>query len=1403
MAGLVLEPVEVAGPSRWRWLLRTEDGEALASHQVVVPESDYEFGGFTDLYRWLRWQADPQRRVTAEAELTARVGAWIGERLLGPEVMAKLLAEVPATVQMSVPAELGFLPYRPWEIASWQGRVLAREGVGFVFDLPARPRSAVAQQPASVLRMLALFSQPTGGTPLGLRRERHALQQLISEVGQGQTPRAVQLRVLQYGATRQALEAAIGDADGWDVLHVSGHGRSGQLVLETPDGGPDPLGPAELVELLVPMWRRLRLVVLAACESGAATAAQTLRLLDRAEQAEQLEEQADKEAGLPPTAGGTPVDTVPAAPAGGNGGAPEEGWPGLGQALVAELGCVVLAMRYPVIDDFTIDLTGHFYRQLFERGQAVDTALARALPQAASDPPSLGAPAASLATPALMGPAVGLTLRPPPGTAAPVSLALAGFPDEPPRFVGRTAILTRARHALLPGSGQAGVLLHGMAGAGKTTAANELARQTVAGFTAAAWWTAPPADQWATALSSLATVLETRVNPKLASLGLSVQLVGNTATDTLLNAYLPVLAELVEQVRLLLVLDNLETLLTDHGHWLDPRFGRVVAALTGHTGASRVVLTSRTVPAGLDPERVVVLPVHALSRDEALLLARELPHLQALAHDTEPATSTTDPQVAADRALLARTLTVVQGHPKMLELADAAAADPEILVERVAAAEAAAADRGTPLAAFLDTGHTAADPGQLLPALQGWTRAAATALPEPARLLLQLLTAAEPGDRTSIVLDGTWAGLWRRLARPGDPPPWPDALGPLVAAALVEPEPVGDPGDPDGPDRPVRYRVHPGVADTVRDDTPAEVRTAADTELAAYWYTVFDHARQREEKEETGRLVLCAALAASAYLLRLHHWDTASFLIEHALMRDTSPGTTAAALPHLQAIAAATAGTDREPIDRSVLARAVARIDPAEGERRLRDVFEQATARGQHRPAIAAAGDLANLLRDRGRYAEALAVPDRMAELTLRAGLGPWTQLTSAARRVQLLSFTGSPQPVLDEVQRLRRRMHQLPDQPGDDEAVDPWNVRELILGTGSSAARDLGRWQEALDLNAERLDSLRRRGANPYELARAALDDYWPLRRLGRLPEADRLLRDCQDQFEQAGDARQLGNVLSARADLADRQGYREAAIRLEAIALRYKYAAGRPDDIAVSHNNLASSQQESGQNPGVWLPHLLAATLLRRLTGANRLQENLRSLARQLTDLATTAALPRTVGQIRDSVEQVEGVRLGDLLDALQPDPGRQQAALDEIIHTARTPPPDQAVDIQPHLDRWEPALAAILAATGGDQAARQHVDQRLDGLADNPDWAALAGALRRVMAGERAPDTLLPGLNPIDTAIVTRLLDALTGHTEPGSGGDLPASDHGRRDTRVAIHPARRAGMAVTRWLRRTPR
>ena len=141
-----------------------------------------------------------------------------------------------------------------------------------------------------------------------------------------------------------------------------------------------------------------------------------------------------------------------------------------------------------------------------------------------------------------------------------------------------------------------------------------------------------------------------------------------------------------------------------------------------------------------------------------------------------------------------------------------------------------------------------------------------------------------------------------------------------------------------------------------------------------------------------------------------------------------------------------------------------------------------------------------------------------MAELTRQAGLGPWSQLGDTGRRLQILAATGDAAQVLPEVERLRERMRALPAEGGANENVDPWNVREGIFGTGREAALALGRWQDALDLNAEVLASKRRRGAGPHEIARTAFNDYSPLLSLRRLDQADRLLRHCSRNPVAAG---------------------------------------------------------------------------------------------------------------------------------------------------------------------------------------------------------------------------------------------------------------------------------------------
>src|SRR5439155_3119982 len=416
-----------------------------------------------------------------------------------------------------------------------------------------------------------------------------------------------------------------------------------------------------------------------------------------------------------------------------------------------------------------------------------------------------------------------------------------------------------------------------------------------------------------------------------------------------------------------------------------------------------------------------VQPVHALSRNEATLLARELPNLRALLRP-DPAAG---PEAAnpAHRALVRRVLRVVQGHPKLLELADAAARHPDRLAEQVAAAEAATADRAASLAAFFADGVTELDPDGFLDVLGGWTAHAVDELPEPTRALLRVLCWLEDDDRRSDVVEAIWPAVWSALGMPAPAPDLRAPLDDLASAALVHAETAARAAGP------TRYRVQPGVADIVAGATPADVGTAVDAVLSGYWSSVIDAATPGDANERTGA-VASAGLAAVPYLLRLRNWQRAGMLIEHAMLRDARPATVQVALPHLRRIAEAT----QAPEHSGLLARALRTTDPAAAERLLRDTLDRALAQAHYRAATAIAGDLANLLFDLGRLDQALDLTDRKRELTDRAGLGPWTQLADRALRLQIVLELGHAVDVLVEVDEMRGQMAAIPASSGADE---------------------------------------------------------------------------------------------------------------------------------------------------------------------------------------------------------------------------------------------------------------------------------------------------------------------------------------------------------------------------------
>jgi hypothetical protein len=953
------------------------------------------------------------------------------------------------------------------------------------------------------------------------------------------------------------------------------------------------------------------------------------------------------------------------------------------------------------------------------------------------------------------------------------------FPKEPERFVGRLQPMLRATQALASESGKRAVLFHGMPGAGKTACALELAYRHEHGrFEGYVWHKGPEEGTDITSsLSNLMHDIQAQLNAP--DLGLTTSL---DQPDQFRVYVLPRFRDLLQENSLLLVLDNLENLLTPGDGWRIPLWGDVVRAMLEHDGPSRVVLTSRRVPAGLGGHpRVLVEPIHALSFAESVLLSRELGHLRPLFEDER------------GLGLLRDTLRVAQGHPKLLDLANGLATDRAALEERVKDAAGDLADRSDVLDAFFapaatkegETRQTAED---FVRSLRGWTKGVASLLTPTADLLFTFLCRLEPEDRTKEVVEVNWKDFLTRLgeghAVVASALAEPEhglggALAALEAAGLVEVErPVDDrerrqalelqlqsvpelAGLPPGALQAMideflaggtTYTIHPGVAETQRSAAGGSVLAAADIELGDYHLAMVSRGQEAEAAGRAGG-VAESARRASPYLLRQQRWEEASILLEQLLGRDTSTDTVAFALPLLERISEATAGTERELIAKGVLARALRWAGrTTESESQIRDLVRLAAARSDFRTASAAAGELSNLLRRSGRLEEALKVVDEKASYTRQAGLGPWTQLGDEVRRLQVLDVMGRHGQVLDEVRSLRTRMDALPLGSEAEETVLPWVVREGLLDTGRTAALGTRDWSAVLDLNAGLVKSLEARGAGDLDLAQGRFNDYPPLLELGRFDQARALLVRCRDVFERERSIEMLGMVYGALANLEHMTGDQTAAARFQVLAMSYDYQSGDPEPCAAGHLNLANFLTRLGHAPAEVLSHRLAA-------GSIWLQMQSGGLSRALGRLSTAdlSSQPPPFSEVVKAVESIEGVRFRALFDRLPrtcPDGDAALARLWELVaeHRAR---PAQGPDMTQVLADFEPLLQA-LASAGKDETRRGELEPVLaEGEAEG--WR-LTDPVHRIWAGERDAEALTAGLDAQDSALIRRLLEIL---------------------------------------------
>jgi hypothetical protein len=670
---LRLEARDVLGPTRWRWVLTDPNGVFLADHRVDLDPQSPEFKAMIRLQFSVRWHADPQRPLASEAEFLARVGRWMGEQVLGP-VGETLVEQSPATALAVVPAGVEVLLQWPLELAWADGAPLAVQDVSLVFDVGDPDRAGPAKVPVGErLRMLAVFSLPADDALLVLRQQRHELIRSIDRIALTKG-KAIQLVTLQYGVTRERLRRVLEEGEGWDVVHFSGHGLATELVLEAAGGARDPVPTEQVLRLLRPGRRRLKLLVLSSCDSGAAAGNEALRVGQTG--TDQTDGDPDQPAVLP----------------------------ALALAAVRWLDCAVLGMRYRVGDDFSIRLAQHLYESLLGDGNFLPRALQLALPKALGERPEPGSPPLSVATPALFGRrAADLSLSPPPAPTPTFSVAnikMAFFPAEPGLFVGRIQPMTVASGVLAGQDGDTGVLFHADRPAGKTACALELAYRYEDRFQALVWHQAPTDEgNLAGALRQLAVDLERQLR--------GLAMVEALASRGALDDFLPRLTELLERHAILVALDGIGSLLTPDGGWRDPWWELLITAMLNHTGLSRLVMSSRRRPTRL-PTRLHVVPVRPLAPLEALLLARQLPNLGGLLRGRS------DIPMSRAVPLLADALVATQGLPGVVAAIDEQLPALDTL-EELPAKIAELAPPATPDAA-------AAGREQYLALLRDWTR---------------------------------------------------------------------------------------------------------------------------------------------------------------------------------------------------------------------------------------------------------------------------------------------------------------------------------------------------------------------------------------------------------------------------------------------------------------------------------------------------------------------------------------------------------------------------------------------------------------------------------------------------------------------------------------------------------
>ncbi|MDX1997773.1 MAG: CHAT domain-containing protein [Thermoanaerobaculia bacterium] len=1278
--GSVFDLVLSADAETWRAELRLEDGHGghLAFREVAfksLPTSRVR--ALFELSDYLRIYVEPEHK-RAEVE---KLGVMIAEEVLGAEIFGHLWRpESPRTLCVRLPGDgenplVAALARLPWEIARPRPEaesLFERNLVVRVVHEGGPPVSApLALGPDASLRVLVVFAEARGSTPLGARRERRALQKLFREkVYPG---RKVEVDFLVHGVTRERLAEQLEEHGGYHVVHWSGHGQPNGLELAGTGGRSDVISAPNLLALFRKAGGFLpRFVFLSACHSG-----------------EVVRGWADFEAvaqGREPGGRGVqaPVrDLDLTAP---------PGLTGTAHAFLAAGVPAVVAMRDSVGDDYARELALDFYDSVFAaaKPKTVATALNQAR-KALLRGDGARYSAADPATPVLFG-AEDAGLKLPPGR----SPAL----DGRDRRLHRLAELTLSSHEHfvgrvweLDGLGAEFIgttkgaevkpvaVITGLGGMGKTALVAEVIDLWEGRFAWVATYQAKPNvlgfDAFLRDLN-LSLRGEMGIYHQHVESHPAAAIYRDASTDfTGEERRKRLIQNLVRALRdepILLVLDNFETNLKPTAEeasvdgepvWKcqDPAWDELLTELaSGLRGSgSRVLVTSRWLPAALAGGKAHRVPLGPLPAGEAQLYLREHRTLWPMFYGTDE----------KEKQLAHRLLAASRFHPLLMDRLAKLTATPELrpqLEQVLVSLESRRGFEKLPELFSVKPGDTN-EIAYLEDALEtSIDQLIAGASPDARRLLWMIAVANEP-----VAL-----GLVREV--------W--GVGPDIEALLRHLVGVGLVTEERGPDG-----VSSGLSchELVRERALAWGREKAEelggkTENAVrLGYAAGLEGAFRALLHKNMTLALEAGRRALVYCVQAEAWEQLGGFASRLVTSASDPRFLAGLVPHFQNAAESAPGGKVRWCCLTYLADALGRSGQPDASLGFyeqaaglaRDVAEK---RGEG--ARQAWDDLAAIS---GNWAIALAIVGQLdgarrrqlesADASWQAG-SPEVQIVASeleALRIDIMQ--GRVEEVLPAVEERLARLagwwrknlagEALPEAPNAEDLARTY-IGALDVADDADRARQA--WQSALtrvDAMLEVKQALRRPAE---DLASTRMNRANVLVRLSRLGEAQAELEACLEAFN--GDPAGKAMVWGSLANVFDGQGDLPQAIQLARRALALHSQLPEPLKRAISHSDLASYLGRKGDLGSVTemqkhqmadLTYCLVGGLFQSLRGSFR---NYDLFFRRAHAAGTEPTIPRLSDLLADPAFD----SLKTWLESRQVDLGELQAEIDQFLDQAR---------------------------------------------------------------------------------------------------------------------------------------